>query len=284
VYCDLPHFCDQDFEIEGGVSLQAGWRYLAVAWRWKWIVIPLVVIPAVAAYVLSHRQESRYQATASVLVSQQNLAAALTNLPDQSSDSGDAIRRIQTQASVARSIHVANIVVKNDPDAGISPDGLLGSSSVEAERDADVLLFHVQDHDPGRAIRLVNGYAKAFTVYRRQLDTRAVQTALRGVQDRLGELQGDSTRSGLRDSLEAKKEQLDTLAALQTANATVDNPARGAVKVAPKTKRNVVLGLFVGLVLAALVAFALETRPRRSDRAAPQAAPTAEETRTEQLV
>jgi uncharacterized protein involved in exopolysaccharide biosynthesis len=264
--------------------LQAGWRYLAVAWRWKWIVIPLVVIPAVAAYALSHKQESRYQATAAVLLSQQNLAAALTNLPDQSADSSDAIRQIETQASVARSIHVADLVVKKDPGAGISSDDLLSSSSVEAERNADVLLFHLQDHDPGRAIRLVNGYAKAFTIYRRQLDTRAVQTALRGVQARLRELRGDSTRSGLRDSLEAKKEQLDTLGALQTANATVDNPARGAVKVAPKTKRNVALGLFVGLVLAGLMAFALETRPRRSDPEAPPAEPRAEETRTEQLV
>jgi uncharacterized protein involved in exopolysaccharide biosynthesis len=261
--------------------LQAGWRYLSLVWRWKWVVIPLVIIPAVAALALSRKQESRYQGTASVLLTQQNLAAALSDLPDQSSDS-DAIRETETQASVARSINVAKLVA--EADAGVDPDALLGNSSVAAARNADVLLFKVQDHDPGRAVKLANAYAEAFTAYRRQLDTRAVQTAEKGVEARLAELENDNSRSGLRATLEEKREQLDTLEALQTANATLDNPARGAVKVAPKTKRNVALGLFGGIALAALVAFALETRPRREADPSPAEHQTDEAQRSEQLV
>ncbi|WP_445148157.1 hypothetical protein [Baekduia sp. Peel2402] len=240
------------------------------------------MIPVVAAFAFSRKQEAMYQGTASVLLNQQNLAAALSGLPQQSSSSNDAIREIETQASVARSINVAKLVTK--ADSSVDPDALLSNSSVAVARNADVLLFKAQDHDPSRAIDLANAYAQAFTAYRRQLDTRAVQTAKRGVVKRLQQLEDDNSRSRLRNTLEEKKEQLDTLEALQTANATVDNPARGAVKVAPKTKRNVALGLFVGIALAAFVAFALETRPRRSAGPLSAEHSTDEASRTEQLV
>ncbi len=263
--------------------MQAGWRYLAIIWRRKWIVVPLVVIPTAAAFALSHKQERMYQGTAEVLLQRQNLANALTNLPDPSTDSSDAIRLLETQASVARSINVAELVVADDPTAG-SADHVLSQSKVSAERNADLLEFSVEDPDPAKAVRLSNAYAKAFTIYRRQLDTRAVQTAIRSVNQKLRALEPDGS-STLRTSLEDKKEQLDTLQALQTSNATVVNPARAAEKTAPKTKRNVVAGFVLGCALALLIALALESRPRRS--LPPEPLPDEQATQdahTEQLV
>ncbi|HEV7492699.1 hypothetical protein [Baekduia sp.] len=249
------------------MDLQAGWRYLAIIWRRKWIVVPLVVIPTAAAFFLSHKQERMYQGTAEVLLQRQNLANALTNLPDPSTGSTDAIRLLETQASVARSINVAKLVVAADPDVGVSADEVLARSKVAAERNADLLEFSVENPDPAKAVRLSNLYAKAFTVYRGQLDTRAVQTAIRSVNKKLEGLRSES--STLHDSLEEKKEQLDTLQALQTSNATVVNPARAAVKTAPRTKRNVAAGFVLGCVLALLIALALESRPPRARPAEP---------------
>ncbi len=266
------------------MSLQAGWRYLAIIWRHKWIVVPLVVIPTAAAFFLSHKQERMYQGTAEVLLQRQNLANALTNLPDPSTGSTDAIRLLETQASVARSINVAKLVVAADPTAGVSADDVLARSKVAAERNADLLRFSVENPDPAKAILLSNQYAKAFTIYRGQLDTRAVQTAIRSVNKKLEALHSE-TSSTLRNSLEEKKEQLDTLQALQTSNATVVNPARAAVKTAPRTKRNVVAGFVLGCVLALLIALALESRPPRARPAEPlpdEQAP--HRTHTEQLV
>lgn len=242
--------------------MQAGWRYLAILWRHKWIVVPLVVLPTAAAFLLSHQQERMYQGTAEVLLQRQNLANALTNLPDPSTGSADAIRLLETQASVARSINVAKLVVADGRNPGVSADDVLARSKVVAERNADLLKFSVEHPDPATAVRLTNHYAKAFTVYRAQLDTRAVQTAIRSVNQKLRAL-GPDDSSTLRGALEQKKEQLDTLLALQTSNATLVNPARGVVKTAPKTKRNVAAGFALGCVLALLGALALESRPRR---------------------
>lgn len=266
------------------MSLQAGWRYLAIIWRHKWIVVPLVILPTVAAFALSHKQERKYQGTAEVLLQRQNLANALTNLPDPATDSSDAIRVLETQASVARSINVAKLVVAKDPGAGLSADEVLAQSTVDAERNADLLEFRVEDPDPAKAVRLSNEYAKAFTIYRGQLDTRAVQTAIRSVNQKLRALHSEGS-STLRTSLEEKKEQLDTLQALQTSNATVVNPARAAVKTAPRTKRNVVAGFVLGCLLALLVALALESRPRRSrpDESLPDEQ-ASQHAHTEQLV
>lgn len=265
--------------------MQAGWRYLAIISRYKWIVVPLVVLPMVAAFLLSHKQEPMYQGTAEVLLQRQNLANALTNLPDPSNGgSADAIRLLETQASVARSINVAKLVVADDPSVGVSAEDVLARSKVVAERNADLLEFSVEHPDPTMAVRLTNAYAKAFTVYREQLDTRAAQTAIRSVNKKLRALDSDGP-SALRDSLEEKKEQLDTLQALQTSNATVVNPARSAVQTAPETKRNIVVGFLLGCILALLAAFALESRPRRSlpeEPLAEEQAPT--NTHTEQLV
>lgn len=263
--------------------MQAGWRYLAIIWRRKWIVVPLVILPTAAAFVLSHRQERMYQGTAEVLLQRQNLANALTNLRDPSTDSSDAIRVLETQASVARSINVANLVVEDDPTLGVTADDVLARSKVAAERNADLLEFSVEDPDPAKAVVLTNAYAKAFTIYRRQLDTRAVQTAIRSVNQKLRALRFGGSAT-LRSTLEEKKEQLDTLQALQTSNATVVNPARAAVQTAPKTKRNVVAGFVLGCALALLVALALESRPRRPPPAAPLPDQRPQHAHTEQLV
>jgi uncharacterized protein involved in exopolysaccharide biosynthesis len=246
--------------------LQTAWRYGAIIWRWKWIVVPLVVIPVVVAGLLSKQQQKQYRGTAQVLIQNQNLAAALTNIPDTSGDSGDQLRLMETQASIARSISVARLVVENSDEANLTPQDVLGASTVTADRNADILAFGYTDPDPTRAVDLSNAYARAFTRYRRDLDTRAIKTASREVDQRLKELAkaGDKD-SRLRGTLQDKRDQLDTLAVLQTANAAVVNPAQSAVKTAPKVKRNVMLGGLLGLVLAYLVAFVLETaRPRKA--------------------
>jgi capsular exopolysaccharide synthesis family protein len=242
-------------------------HYLLVLRRRKWIVLAFVIAVPAAAYGLSHLQSAKYEASAQVLVSRQNLAASLTNTVDPSVYQ-QPDRVIDTQAQLAREPEVARRALAA---AGVhrSPQSLLGASDVAAEPNVDLLNFSVRDHDPQLAARLVTAYATEFTKYRQELDTAALSSARKDVQDRLRALRaaGDH-RSALYQSLADTAAKLRTMEALQTQNTYVVRDASGASKIQPRPVRNGVLGLLVGIFLGILAAFlreAFDTRVRGED-------------------
>ena len=134
-----------------------------------------------AAVLFSLNQQKLYQATAQVFLSSQNLAAQLTGT--QSTGINLQPDRIaQTQADVARVPQLAQRVLRSVPGAGLTPEQLLLDSSVSTTANADILTFSVTNHDPALARQLVNAYAAAYTVYRRQLDTAPIARALANVR------------------------------------------------------------------------------------------------------
>ena len=54
--------------------------YLRVVRRRKWIIIACVIVLPVTAYILSVRQPARYEASAQVYLSSEDLAGALTGI------------------------------------------------------------------------------------------------------------------------------------------------------------------------------------------------------------
>jgi Mrp family chromosome partitioning ATPase len=242
--------------------------YLHVVQRRKWIILQAVVLVPLAAVLFSLHQEKLYEAQAQVLLSAQNLAAQLTNT--QSTGINLQPDRIaQTQAGVARVPTIAQRVVDRVPEARLTADEFLQSSSVSTSPNADLLGFKVTNHDPWMARRLVDVYARQYTIYRRQLDTAAIQTALKSVNARIKELaQTGGRRGALYASLVERQQTLATMEALQTSNAAVVKQADAAAQVQPRPKRNGILGLALGIVLGLGLAFlweALDTRVRRAE-------------------
>jgi non-specific protein-tyrosine kinase len=151
---------------------------------------------------------------------------------------------------------------------GHTPGGLLAASSVSANPNADLLTFAVTDPQPLVAEKLATAYAKAFTDYRRRLDTQALSAALGDVQRKLDGLEAAGQGvSPLARQLTSTMHELEAMHALQEsgASALLVGRAGSASIVQPRTTRNLALGLIAGLVLGIGLAFvsdALDTSVR----------------------
>jgi polysaccharide biosynthesis transport protein len=245
--------------------------YLRIAARRKWIIILCALLAPASAVAVSLQQEKLYQASADVLLSRQNLAAALTDT-DDSLAAQDPERLAETQVNVARVPRVLSRALVGADVFDRGPDDLLESSSVSAKPSADILVFRVTDPSRRLAIRLATSYAEAFTRYRRVLDTASLKLARQEVREELTELEErGEVRSQLYANLVEKEQELRTLEALQTSNANLLRPARKAEQVQPRPVRNGLIGLALGLLLGigfALLRDALDTRVRSVDEIA----------------
>jgi Mrp family chromosome partitioning ATPase len=243
--------------------------YARLLLRRKWIVLATVLLVPALAVFFALRQPSLYKASSQVLLKQGNLAATLSGIQDTSVYL-DPNRVAQTQIELASTPAVATRVLKAAGVKSRTPGQLLGSASISAEPNADILDFSVTDRDPALAVRLANAYATQYTIFRRQLDTASLDKALSDVSRRIDELDA-AGQSGYARSLVAKAQQLQTLKALENSNAVVARPADGAGKVQPRPKRDGILGLALGLILGiglAVIWDALDTRIRSADEIA----------------
>jgi tyrosine-protein kinase len=231
--------------------------YLRILWRRKLVIVLFLLVVPGAALAASLQQKKLYQASAQVFVKRQNLATLLTGAVDTSINQPDD-RIMQTQADLAGS---PTVIAQALQSAGISPAArpqLINGTLVAPKANSDFLVFFVTSTKPLVAARVVNAYANAYTTYRRQLDTTATREALVEVENRIKQVRADKSQAGLVAQLIAKEQQLQTIQALQTANAFVTKDAGGAAQVQPRPTRDAALGALIGLVLGLAFALLLE--------------------------
>jgi succinoglycan biosynthesis transport protein ExoP len=242
--------------------------YFHVIWRRKFVVIPAIVIVPLVAIVMSARQPDLYRASAGVLINVENLPANLENVPDPTQF--NAPRVVKTQAELARSPAVATRTIEALGVEGWGPSDLLGTSAVATGDDSDILTFSVTNGDPELAAQLATEYARQFTLYRLELDTRALKTAREAAENRIKALEAaGETDSALYESLVENAQRLETLETLQTSRAILVRPATGAGQIQPNPERNGILGLGLGLFLGLGIAFlweALDSRVRSAEQ------------------
>ena len=255
-------------EQSGDESVLRDW--LSVLSRQRRIVLLAVCVTPLLAFVASQTQQRLYEASATVLLNAQNPTSAESlNLSASPPPTPD--RYAATQARLARVGAVAAPALRAPGLPDRTAAALLANSSVSANPADDLLTFTVADPVPSVAKRLANAYARSFTAYRHQLDIAALSAALRGARRKLDEIvAAGGGESALFRRLEETQHDLEDLQTLQAAasSATLVGRADRASLEQPKTKRNVMLGVIVGLALGIALAFlreALDTRVHSAD-------------------
>jgi len=243
--------------------------WLDVLRRQKWIVIAAITLVPLLAFVASRTEQRLYQASATVLVNEQNPTAAALNISQSAAAPPD--RYAATQAGLARVPTVAEMAIRAAHVRDRTAAELLASSSVSADPTVDLLTFSVSDPNPSLAAKLANVYAGQFTVYRHGLDDAAVAAAIADAHRKLDQISASGGASSpLFRRLTATADDLEQLQTVQAAgsSAALVGSAHSATLVQPKTRRNVNLGIIAGLALGVALAFlrkALDTRVHSAD-------------------
>lgn len=242
--------------------------YLTIIRRRRVPILLAFVIPIAAAVALTVTAKKVYQGTALVVINRQSLAHELTNTPDPSAASSTFLNIVTTYADAANSTQVADRVATAMPKAMLTGAQLLSQSTITPVQDADVVKFAVRNHDASLAQRLASEFANQFVSYELDLNISSLGVALRQIDARLQDARRRNDKS-LTSGLASRDEQLRTLRSLQTANNYVVNPKAHAAVASPRPTLNIGLGIVGGIVLAAILAAALEaldTRVRTVDQ------------------
>ncbi len=245
-------------------------RYYLAIFRRRWIVIALsVLIPLLVGVALYASTAKTYRGTAEVVINRQSLADELNGTSDPVAAASDFIDIVQTDADAAQSVEVARRVLAKAPGTGLTPQQFLNASGVTASPNADLLTFTADSHDPATAVRLANTYAAAYTAYAGEQSAAAFNAAAARLHKRIAAAQA-ANDPALTARLQAKAEDLQTLAAVQTSNAFVVRPSTIAHVTSPRKSVDIGLFLLLGLALAAaLVALleGLDTKVRTAEEA-----------------
>jgi Mrp family chromosome partitioning ATPase/capsular polysaccharide biosynthesis protein len=240
--------------------------------RWWILLIPILLVPAAAAYV-SHRQTELYEASANVLVNFADVSAATAPLSGEPAFSKeDANRFLATQATLARAPVIAAKTLKAVGLEEREPQDLLANSRATVSGATSVMTLAVTDHNPQLAKRLVREYSRQYIDYRRRIDTGALSRTIAKINDRLKRFRtAAERRSTVYAGLVRQRDVLRTQLGLRTESAYLVSASSQATLVQPDTPENIAIGLGIGIVLGLALAFlvdALDNRVRTPEEIA----------------
>jgi Mrp family chromosome partitioning ATPase/capsular polysaccharide biosynthesis protein len=217
-----------------------------VARRSLWIIVLCVVLGAVLMTVIRQRQGPEYGASARVVLSPTDLAAALAGFqgyvdPDLVDD---------TEQRLASSRELFARVADN-------ADGTLGSASelrsaTDVSKTNATVTFSVIGDNADRVVRTANAVASEYPEWRAEVSGNAIERAIDQVEAQL------STEDTRDPSLVDQLNRLKVLKTLTSGNVLLVEQARSAVKTRPSPIKDAVIGGFIGLFVALLIVAARE--------------------------
>ncbi len=260
----------------------------APLWRRKWLILGVAIVVAVGTYVYYRHQPSVYSVTTGVYLG--NGAEELTQL-----GTGAAGKKAGGPNPTAQAALIDSSIIKEAVHAQLRRQrktaavraALKGKAKAKASEKSEFITIEGEAHNARGVALLVNTTAQTYIQrqnahYRAQIETAIALTRkqLRKVES--GQLQAliDSASAAAKGSTTSKG-ATSTTAAIQSATlsakinqlesdlgvsqVTQVNPAKPhlAVLVSPHPKSNAIFGFAIGLLLAAIAAYALSRLDRR---------------------
>ena len=231
-------------------------QILRVARRRRLVILQAVIVVPLVALVFSLLQEKQYTATATLFFRQPPTTLA------GSESIVDPTREAATNGELIALPVVAERASQELP--GVSGAEVLGSVSVAPSENADTAAISATTGDPQLSATMANAYGNAYIAFRRSADRSQVQDAISLAEASLQELSPVEQEGTEGEALRKQLDQLKLAQALQTGGAELVQEATPPESAsAPKTKRNVVLGIVLGLLFGLGLAVMLERIDRR---------------------
>lgn len=245
--------------------------HLATLSRYKLLIFLVAAVMGAAAYIVTHRQPPKYQATSKLLVNQtppQGLSTTGTAAVPEPT----ALERLtSTQIHLAQIPAIAGAALRSTRISNMTPQQLLGNVGLTEETNSNIIDVTVTAGTPQAAERLSSAFAAAFAAYQARLVTAGLSRELAGVTATIASERSSAPRGRAALTNSASFQQLLTLQGdLAAARAgaprgsVVASSAQAAIKTAPKPLRNTVLAILLGLLLGGGLAFLLDARDRRT--------------------
>lgn len=235
-------------------------RVLGILRRRLWIIVGCVILVGGLALGFSLLQTKQYSSTASLLFRDPGFDQRLFG--SDSTTGTDPNREAATNLDLVSLDAVADLTAVDLP--GLEGDDVSGMTTVEAKGASNVISITATDPDPEFAARVANAFAATYVEFRRQADRGQIADAVKLVTEEYEALPPDRQDSDEGQTLQKQIARLQALGALQTGNAEIVQSAEPADSPSePKTSRNVIVGLFAGLLLGIAVAMLSERLDRR---------------------
>jgi capsular exopolysaccharide synthesis family protein len=228
--------------------------YLRSVWRWKYLVLFLLVTIPAASYALEARKDRQY--SASTLIQGRNVTIDQSLFPTQPSGADNVL----TIARLIRTRTIADAAGRNmnppEPGGAIS-----GTISVATDTDTGFLTISAIAPDPQRAADIANAFAKAISANRTNLTIGQIDLAVNGLKrQRVGIPGSDPQRRILTEQIQKLRTLRSTLRADQ---AIIESAVASATPIGRNTRRALELGLVIALLLSAGAVAVAESSDRR---------------------
>ena len=242
-------------------------EFFGVIRKWKWLVIPIVVVVTGFTFFTSARSQPSYSSETTVMIGLAQISSQSTG-GISLAQSGE--RFSLTYAELVTAQPVLEGALK---EAGLEwqPAALRGMISTNTPKNTSVLQITVRDTDPQRAEKLANAVANSFISYIQAASKENVETTraiitneLKDTEQQLSAAQSSGARTeqinALQDRLDAIKKEYTSLLDDQThsGDLRVAKPAEAGQIVGIRPFQIVVISFFISILAGMAFAFVAE--------------------------
>lgn len=235
-------------EFTGTRDLRA---YVRIIWRWKLLILLILVAAPAAAYFLERGKPRIYQSSVLVAVNSANVTTGTSSF---------TTNNIEAIATLVTTTDVANLAGKQltPPVPGSS---IVGEVSASANQVTGFLSITATDQSPTRAAAIANAFANALGIDQRNQLVDQLNSSIASLRAQIAQLPKNSpSRSSLQANLLNTQAQLKSLG--QGAK-IIQAATPNYTPVGPHVRRTVELGFVIGLLLAIALVLVLESADRR---------------------